>query len=277
MSYKKFSSNFSKHELINSKGLTFRGAFVAVIALHFIGAGIFCGYVKYQSYRHQIAKQEYKTRLQQKDLNKTDWNNNNLKLRVVAVPSSKLVTKNTTESKSNYKQLIKNFTDFTLNCLAEVWVSVNTAIAFVDRQFSDRPKKPHKPQTSLAQNKPKQTQSTNKQQKETAWKVAADNYQVKHIQTKKPEPSEAEKRLAKALDYDKKKARTKTVAITLPPSVVRSIPPIKTNPSNNTRPVSSNYITERQIINSNQINSPLNYTSEIDQQTNEVVHTFYSY
>ena len=274
MSHKRFLSSFSKHKLITSRGLTFRGALVAAIALHFIGAGIFYGYVKYQSYRHQIAKQKYEDYLRQKDLDKIPWNNNTSKLKVVAVPPPKPVTKSVTENKSLYNQLIKNSTEFVLNFLTKAQLSFNTATA---HQFSDHPKKPQKIQASATQNKPKQTQSTNKQQKETVWKVAADNYQVKHLQTKKSELSEAEKRLAKALEYDKKKARTETITITVPPSVARSIPPIKKVPSVNTRPISNNSLTKNQIIDSNQINSPLNYTSEIDQQTSEVIHTFYSY
>lgn len=277
MPYKRLLSNFSKYKLFTNKGLTFKGALVAAIALHFVGAGIFWGYIKYQSYRYQIAKQEHEARLQQKNLNDISWNNNTLKLKVVAVPPPKQITKKTIESKLNYEQFIKTSTKFALNLLTKARSSFNETAAFIDSQFNDRPKNPQKIQTSSTQNKSKQAQSVNKQQKQTVWKASADKHQPKYVQTKKPELSQGEKRLAKALEYDKKKAKTETITITLPPSVARSIPPTKKVPSVNTRLISSNSLTENQIINSNQINSPLKYTSEVDQQTNEVVHTFYSY
>ncbi len=275
--HKKFLYSFSKHKLTNRKGLTFKGALVAAIVLHLIGAGIFVGYIKYQSYRHHLAKQEHENLLQQKDIDKISWNTSTLKLKVVAVPPPNPVIKKAIESKISYEQFIKTSTEFALNLLTKARSSFNGTAAFVNSQFNDRPKNSQKIQAPSTQNKPKQTQTTNKQQKETAWKLAADNHKIKYTQTKNPELSEAEKRLAKALEYDKKKAKTETITITMPPSVTRSIPPIKKIPLVNTRPVDSNCLTENQIINSAQINSPLNYTSEINQQTKEVVHTFYSY
>jgi hypothetical protein len=268
MIFKNFLSTLTKHKIFNDKGLTFKGALTAVIMLHLVGAGFIYGYVKYQSYRYQIVKQKYNERLQQVDPNKIDWNNDKLKLKIVAVPSPKPAIKKTNDTKFNYALPIKALSDATLNFFITVQSTFNATVAFVNKEINDLTIKQQRPQTTIP---------TKKQQKETPWKLAADNRQTKHTQVKKVELSEAEKRLAKVLEHDKKKAKTETITITVPPSVSRSIPPIKIKNPVNTRPLNNDCLTEKQIINSNEISSPLRYTSEINQQTSEIIHTFYSY
>jgi hypothetical protein len=256
------------HKLFNSKGITFKGAFVVVIAIHVAGAAIFYGYIKYQSHRYQIAKQEHELRIQQRDLNTINWNNSNLKLQIVAKPPLKTIVKNTNNSKFDYKHLIKTPTEFVLTFFSKAQKLVNSTNIFLIHQFDDVTKKL---QNFTVQNKSNETMFVDKQQKETAWKAAADKYQSKYTQTKKAKLSEAEKRLAKVLEYDKKKAKAESITITVPSSVHRSIPPIKVINPVNTRFITSNNLTI------NQINDTLTYTSEVNQQTSEVVHTFYSY
>jgi hypothetical protein len=120
------------HKIYNKKGLTFKGAFVVVIFAHVIGIVSLYGYSKYKSNQLKLAREEWKTKLEQRDVNQRDWKTNNGSCKIVA--KSHLTVPTETKPTINTLGLWKKAQDLTAEVLHNAGTEIDSALKDINKK-----------------------------------------------------------------------------------------------------------------------------------------------
>ena len=268
-------SNTLKRPFYNRKGLTFKGATVIVIGMHIVGFCSLYGYSKYKSNQARIARAELKAKLEQRESN--DWvdnnsNNNNAKLRVVAKPSPQPRWSNENQISTNQANKTPKDTN-TSNLIAKINHATKVAGDNINK-VNDEIKVFSK---SVESHITKQKRSTQQivADKSEKQKEHTSNQTVSSIEQTRYE------RLAKALEYDKKKKAylaSRRTHEDLSKVNSTTSPKISSEPTRSTVPkLVAKADRQMNTITTRLVDDKLRRDIEFDEVTQEVVQTFYSY
>jgi len=239
------------NELYNKRGLTFRGAFVVVIFVHVVGAFSLYGYTKYRSNQLKIAREEWRNKLIQKDCNQNEWKESKVAPKIVA----RTISKAPVEKKTNVvvSELINNAQDSIKPLLDKATTEVNSAWINRVKWIETNKEKPS--QNTLAVIKP----VVNKSVETRAYSRPITN-KPQAVPSATPPINKPFVNV-----YPQQKHEIS--------NVVRSVPPPR--PSQSPRYV---YESKQNITTDvDQYNRQLRSRIDVDNTTQEVIRTFYSY
>jgi hypothetical protein len=239
------------NELYNKRGLTFRGAFVVVIFVHVVGAFSLYGYTKYRSNQLKIAREEWRNKLIQKDCNQNEWKESKVAPKIVA----RTIPKAPAEKKINVaaSDLINNAQDSIKPLLDKATTEVTSA-------WANRAK-------WIETNKKKPLQNTLPLPKPVVNKSIETRVHTHPIANKSQAASSATPPVNKPFVnvYPQQKPKIS--------NTVRSVPPPRPLPS----PEYVYESKEKITTDEDQYNRQLRSRIDVDNTTQEVIRTFYSY
>ena len=239
------------NKIYNKRGLTFKGAFVVVIFVHVVGAFSLYGYTKYRSNQLKIAREEWRNKLLQKDCNQNDWKESKVAPKIIA----RTIPKVPVEKKTNVavSELINSAQDSIKPLLDKATTEVTSAWTNRAKWIETNKEKP--PQRMLPLHKPvvNKTIETRVYYRPKTAKPQAVSYTTPPIN--KPSVNV----------YPQQKFKTS--------NTVRSVPPPRPSPA----PVYAYESNRRMTTDGGQYNRQLRSRIDVDNTTQEVIRTFYSY
>lgn len=239
------------NKIYNKRGLTFKGAFVVVIFVHVVGAFCLYGYTKYRSNQLKIAREEWRNKLIQKDCNQNEWKESKVAPKIVA----KTIPKFPVEKKTNadVTELINNAQDLIKPLINKATTEVNSAWTKRVKWAEIHKENPH--QNILPLPKPIVNKST-----ETREYSRPISNKPQAVSSTTPPINKPFVNV-----YPQQKPKSS--------NTVRSVPPPLPSSSPNYVYESKTKITRDE----DQYNRQLRGRIDVDNTTQEVIHTFYSY
>ena len=239
------------NKLYNKRGLTFKGAFVVVIFVHVVGVFSLYGYTKYRSNQLKIAREEWRNKLLQKDCNQNGWKESKVAPKIIA----RTIPKAPVEKKTNVavSELINNAQD-------SIKPLLNKATTEVTSAWTNRAK-------WIETNKEKPLQNILPLPKPIVNKSTETRVYSRPISNKPQAVSSTTPPINKPFVnvYPQQKPKIS--------NTVRSVPPPLPSSSPNYVYESKKRITTDEDQYSRQLRSRI----DVDNTTQEVIRTFYSY